>query len=340
MGVVTTINKPTPSMIHLSKYAESADTFIIVIGDKKTPEEWRLPRTKFFSLDSQFNSKFVKLAEKLPLNHYCRKNLGYVIAKESGAEWIYDTDDDNMPVRQIFSTPLEEVSGYKSKNPTNSWINYYTYFQDPSNQKLIWPRGFPLERIQSPNDLNLIAASAVSGIQQGCANLDPDVDAISRLIHGFTDIKFIDRPPLILQNTEWSPFNSQSTWFHRNLFALTYLPATCSFRVTDILRSFVASRVMEEMNQSISFHQASVEQYRNDHDLLKDFKDETFLYTNSQRIKDELQGITLPKDRSIADSIVLCYEMFVKNSWVEKIELEFLEVFLDLIDSSSTESAD
>jgi hypothetical protein len=49
-----------------------------------------------YSIKSQNKLDF-KLAKFLPLNHYARKNLGYLIAIKSGAEIIIETDDDNIP---------------------------------------------------------------------------------------------------------------------------------------------------------------------------------------------------------------------------------------------------
>ena len=38
-----------------------------------------------------------ELAKLLPVGHYVRKNLGYLLAMSAGAACIYETDDDNAP---------------------------------------------------------------------------------------------------------------------------------------------------------------------------------------------------------------------------------------------------
>lgn len=38
------------------------------------------------------------LVRKLPYKSYTRKMIGYLYAISQGAEWIYDTDDDNRPI--------------------------------------------------------------------------------------------------------------------------------------------------------------------------------------------------------------------------------------------------
>lgn len=79
-------------------------------------------------------------------------------------------------------------------------------------------------------------------IQQGLADNNPDVDAIYRLILPFPTI-FRKGRKVALGNNSWSPFNSQNTTWWKKAFPLLYLPSYCSFRMTDIWRSFVAQRI-------------------------------------------------------------------------------------------------
>ncbi|PIO68768.1 hypothetical protein TELCIR_09431 [Teladorsagia circumcincta] len=57
----------------------------------------------------------------LPYKSYTRKNIGYLYAIEHGAEWIYDTDDDNKPYGSC--TPTKEVA--LMKNSTKSLLQFY-----------------------------------------------------------------------------------------------------------------------------------------------------------------------------------------------------------------------
>ena len=74
-----------------------------------------------------------------------------------------------------------------------------------------------------------------------------------------------------------------------------YLPSTCTFRMTDIWRSFIAQRILWENDSNLLFHSASAEQDRNEHNLLKDFKDEVPGYENNQLIIDILTNLKLKK---------------------------------------------
>ena len=85
--VVTTINYPTPQ---LRKLAEIPGWHLVVVGDKKTPEDWHLENCEYLSPSRQLELGY-ELAKALPWNHYARKNIGYLYAIERGAKIIYDT---------------------------------------------------------------------------------------------------------------------------------------------------------------------------------------------------------------------------------------------------------
>ena len=67
--------------------------------------------------------------------------LGYLYAMRSGAQVIFETDDDNIPFAN-WSFP--SFTGHHYAVEENSgFVNVYKYFTD---QK-IWPRGLPLNKV-------------------------------------------------------------------------------------------------------------------------------------------------------------------------------------------------
>ena len=72
-----------------------------------------------------------------------------------------------------------------------------------------------------------------------------------------------------------------------------YLPAYCSFRMTDIWRSFVAQRIASVNGWSVLFRAATVRQRRNPHDLLRDFRDEVPGYLANREICVALEALRL-----------------------------------------------
>ena len=91
--VLTTINNPTKAVKDFSKLK---DYTLFVSGDNKTPDNWSLKNAKFLSMQNQ-RKQYPKLSSLVAENHYSRKNIAYIDAIQSGTEFIYETDDDNLP---------------------------------------------------------------------------------------------------------------------------------------------------------------------------------------------------------------------------------------------------
>jgi hypothetical protein len=106
-----------------------------------------------------------------------------------------------------------------------------------------------------------------------------------------------------------------------------YLPSMCSFRMTDIWRSFVAQRCLWETGSGVVFHAAEVEQRRNEHNLLKDFEHEVDGYLGNERMAEVLQGLTLGE--SIEDNLFCCYEALVREGFLPEEELGLVRLWLN-----------
>ena len=83
-SIVTTIQAPTTSVLALARFGHQFDIPVLAVGDRKSPVcDW--PRgSEFLSLAHQKSMSF-RLAELLPVDHYSRKNLGYLEAIARGA---------------------------------------------------------------------------------------------------------------------------------------------------------------------------------------------------------------------------------------------------------------
>lgn len=305
----------------LNKFAEESTSHnipFIVIGDTKSPKEFDLSGCDFYSVDRQNNLKFT-LAKNLPFKHYARKNLGYLIAMSKGAETIIETDDDNFPLSNFWDDRKKSVNAYLLSD--KDWVNIYKYFTDAH----IWPRGFALENIQDIlpklEDQILIECP----IQQGLADENPDVDAIYRLILPLP-ITFNKTENIALGNNSFCPFNSQNTTWFREAFPLLYLPSYCSFRMTDIWRSFIAQRIAWTCGWPILFHRSSVWQQRNDHNLMADFHDEIPGFINNSQIYKCLKKLKLKEGiENIPENMLLCYKKLIKLNLISSEELILLD---------------
>jgi hypothetical protein len=322
--VITTI-APSSNYI-LKKYAKLAikNNFeFIIIGDKKSPLNFLLNGAIYFSLKKQKSLQF-NLSKTLPINHYSRKNLGYLIAMQKNPETIIETDDDNIPLKKFFNKKKNiKQKTYVLKK--SGWVNVYKFF----TKKNIWPRGFALEELKKPLPPIKKISKVVCPIQQGLADQNPDVDAIYRLTSELP-IVFKKSGNISLGSGSISPFNSQNTTWFRVAYPLMYLPSYCSFRMTDIWRSFIAQRIAWTCGWSILFHNSTVIQKRNAHNLIRDFQDEVVGYENNHRIMSNLVKLKLkPGVKNIRHNMFLCYQELVKINLIDKKEIQLLKAWFD-----------
>ena len=323
-AIITTIQEPTPAVRALAARLRPLDAPLLIIGDKKGPRRFELQGTRFLDLDAQLASPF-ELARQLPVGHYTRKNVGYLEAIAQGAGCIYETDDDNAPLDdwalRTLETPALRVTDV-------GWVNVYRHF----SEKRIWPRGLPLDGlvesfargVSTGQQSNMVRAP----IQQGLANGSPDVDAIWRLVLD-QHFHFEQRPSVVLGQGSWCPFNSQSTWWWPEAYPLLYLPSHCSFRMTDIWRSFIAQRCLWEMGLGVVFHSAEVVQDRNEHNLMRDFTDEIPGYQRNRELAQVLENTALrPGVGEVAGNLRRCYEALVGKDFFSTEELKLVDAWL------------
>jgi hypothetical protein len=320
--VITTINSPNATLLQVAEGCHQHKIRMIVIGDSKSPSNFHIPGVEYYGLKAQRDSGLA-YAKLCPERHYARKNIGYLLACRGGAEVIIETDDDNLPTPDFWQTRqrYQEVEAIEE----SGWLNVYRYFTDD----LIWPRGLPLSKIQRSKSPVTSASVRDCPIQQGLANENPDVDAIFRLTLPLP-FNFSKRATLALGRGVWCPFNSQNTTWFRDSFPLLYLPSYCSFRMTDIWRSFVAQRLSWEMDWALLFHSVTVWQDRNDHDLMRDFSEEIPGYLNNEAIGEELEKLTLKKGGSaINDNLRSCYVKLNQMGLVSKEELALVDAWVE-----------
>ena len=278
--IITSINYPTKA---LHEFSQLADWQVVVVADRKTPTDWQLENVKILTVEEQ-QAMPLQTVKFLPWNHYARKNLGYLYALMQGAELLYETDDDNIPY-ESWQTGFPFASEIDADVPATpaKFINAYHHFCSEH----VWPRGFPLTAVlhqaEETQALRRQPAHKIAPIQQGLADLEPDVDAIYRLTVG-KQITFNKATPLYVPSGSYCPFNSQNTLWYPDAFPYLCLPVTVPSRVTDIWRGYIAQRFLHRQNQGVLFCSASVYQERNYHNLHHDFVEELQLYTRTEAL--------------------------------------------------------
>src|SRR5580692_10203006 len=92
--VTTTINAPTKA---IRLFDAMTDWQLVVIGDLKTPPDYRLERGLYVDPASQ--TKYdPALSEAIGWNCIQRRNFGLLMAYDMGAEIVAVVDDDNVPL--------------------------------------------------------------------------------------------------------------------------------------------------------------------------------------------------------------------------------------------------
>jgi hypothetical protein len=320
--VITSIaDQHHPVLNQFAAAATRENVSFILVGDTKSPREFELQGCDFYSIQRQQELSF-QLSKILPTKHYARKNIGYLVAIKNGAKVIIESDDDNIPLPGFWDVRSKSVDA--SLLLRQGWVNVYKYFSEHH----IWPRGFALEHVQDKLPA-LVASSKINcPIQQGLADDNPDVDAIYRLILPLP-IVFNQSQSVALGEGAICPFNSQNTSWFQEAFPLLYLPSYCSFRMTDIWRSFVAQRIAWTCGWSILFHRTTVRQERNEHNLMHDFRDEIPGYTNNLQLFKGLEELKLTDGpENIPSNMIACYRKLIEMGLVNSAELQLVEAWL------------
>jgi len=323
--VVTSISSPNAVLRALAEGSIKHGWDFIVAGDSKSPEVFDLEGCRFLSLTVQQSLGYT-FAELCPTKSYARKNIGYLEAIAKGAQVVVETDDDNFP-RDTFWQPRSPRMVCRTVKE-DQWVNVYGYF----SKRFIYPRGLPLDYARDvppppadPQELNC-------PVQQGLADENPDVDATYRMLFPLPLSFDAGIAPVALADKAWCPFNSQNTTFFAEVFPLLYLPAYCSFRMTDIWRSFIAQRVLHHLGYPVLFHGATVWQERNEHSLHKDFIDEIPGYRDNNAIRTALMNLNFGVTCSIPRLIEFSYQCLIRNGWVGAEEEALLSAWLSDLD--------
>ena len=315
--VITTIQDATPAV---EAFAALEDWTAVIVGDKKTPSSWKdRDDVVYLGIDEQ-EALFPDLAAQLPLNHYSRKNVGYLYAIGRGAELIAESDDDNHPL-EGWGTALPSQGVYATVTSPRV-ANIYAHFTDEE----IWPRGFPLELILKREPLQVAKREQSEvAIEQQLVHGEPDVDAIYRLVIG-RDAQFVYNEPLVTDAGVYAPFNSQNTFWRDLAFPFLYLPCTVTFRFTDILRGWVAQRCAWSYDGRLAFTAPTVFQDRNDHNLLTDFKSEIPVYLRTLETLDALDSVDAGTDPG--EMLVACYDALISADIVPETEMPIVEAWV------------
>ena len=117
--IITSINPITEAV---KKFAEINGWHVLIIGDNKSIR-YNGSNLTFLDLNDQKNLNLSSF-NTTPINHYSRKNLGYLYAIKNNADLIYDTDDDTFPYENWTANDFICQNNIKSLD----FINPFEFF--------------------------------------------------------------------------------------------------------------------------------------------------------------------------------------------------------------------
>ena len=296
--IITTIN---PLNDNIKQFTKIDNFRTIIIGDVKS-SVYEYENLIFLSIEDQMHLEYESI-KTIPKNHYSRKNIGYLYAIDNNSDIIYESDDDTFIQNVDYIKNIKFNSNKNISSIDSNTINIYKFF----TEKNIWHRGFDLTKINDELKYTEDDKFSNIGVWQGLINGDTDVDAIYRLTNKDINIKFEDNIELSLNKGTYSPFNTQNTLWRKECFPLLYLPISVNFRFTDILRGYVAQRIMWEYQYLLGVHSPDVFQIRNHHNYFKDFLDEISMYIAIPKLMDILNNIKLT-GKSMTEDLYLIYK--------------------------------
>ena len=325
--VLTTINIPKL----LFDYADNFEKYrhektmidFIIVGDLKTPSSSaeiaeslseRGFNAIYFSVKKQkeWLLKFPKLNKIVPYNSDNRRNLGYLLAKERGAESIISIDDDNYPQQDKDYLLGHSMIGQNKELlevlSENNWYNICRHLETKP-KRTIYPRGFPYSKRWKDGQ----AFKKTSGrivMNAGLWLEFPDVDAVTNL-NELIKVVSVEQKNYMLSFSVFSPINTQNTAFYKDILPCYWyvrmgevVQGTKIDRYGDILSGFFAQKVIHHMGDRISFGLPAAIHRRNTHDFLED-------------LRQEMSGMILvEKLIPILESIKLCSNSY-EGSYLE-----------------------
>jgi hypothetical protein len=254
------------------------DWLLIVAGDKKTPQDYKLKRGTYLSVEDQHNYD-KPLSNAIGWNTCSRRTFAILCAYDMGADVIATVDDDNIPYdwwgKDLLLDKAVEVNFYLTDLVAFDPVGAVT------NSRL-WHRGFPLPLLTKRRYI-FKTKTICRSVQADFWNGNPDVDAICRMEHAPTDCIFLENY-FPLASSVFSPFNSQNTFLSRMV-----IPDYFIFPGMDRTNDIWASYYAESKGWLPVYGRASVFQKRNEHDLIKDMQGEYLGYEKNLNLIQDLQ---------------------------------------------------
>ena len=292
--VLTTINDPAlldGYYANFEAYDRLGQIRIIVIPDRKTPpaayERCASLRRRGMEIvcptieEQETYLRRIGLPYGLiPYNSANRRNIGYLLALEAGADFLVSIDDDNYCTAeedffQAHSVVCEGPADAEAVESSSGWFNLCDLMRiEPPSP--VYPRGFPYFARHKEPEIKERKVQTTIRMNAGLWLQEPDLDGITWLVAPVRAKQFSGRSRVLGDQT-WSPINTQNTALHRDVIPSYYfirmgypLAGLPIDRYGDIFSGYFSQACVRHMGHAIRAGTPVAEHRRNSHNYLKD----------------------------------------------------------------------
>ena len=297
--ITTTINHTTEA---ITRFDKLKDWQLVVIGDLKTPKDYKL-ECGIYVPPAEQEAYDKELSDAIGWNCIQRRNFGLLWAADMGADIVALIDDDNIPYedwgQHLMIGQETEVNYYETNLPAFDPVG-------ATNECHLWHRGYPLLLLPQRDYSRLSRKTLVPDVQADFWNGDPDIDALCRMEHA-PECHF-DVCCFPLASNKLAPFNSQNTFLEGTLLKDYFLFPHVG-RMDDIWASYY----LQAKGATVVYGKASVYQQRNEHDLIRDMKQEYLGYENNLNIVKDLAGDPEKLRNYLPEKSIKAFELYRRH---------------------------
>ena len=276
---------------NFARYGRLGQVEVIVVPDQKTPPavfagcrelSQRGLGCRCPSLEEQeaFLNSVGLPAHLVPYNSDNRRNVGFLMALASGADFLISLDDDNycLPEGDVFAAHAVVTAGegeHAVVESPNRFFNFCDLLE--FNQAAApYPRGYPYFARRSDHPTIRTVGRAEVHMNAGLWLCDPDVDAITWLVSAPHVVGFKGDSVVLGLNT-WSPVNTQNTALRREAIPSYYfvrmgypVGGASIDRYGDIFSGYFAQACVKQVGGLVRAGAPVADHRRNSHNHLRD----------------------------------------------------------------------
>jgi hypothetical protein len=347
--VITTIN--VPSLLsgyadNFAKYGHLGEVKTIIVGDRKTPhEECRQladqltakgSKTTYLDLPAQekYLDRFPKFKPLVPYNSDNRRNIGYLMAVEEGADILVAVDDDNFVMEEDWyagHAHLGQRRSHQTVSTSTGWFNSCSCMEyEPP--RTIYARGYPYHKRWIEHKETYTTSDGRVVLNGGMWLREPDVDSLTRLSQPVCGVK-VTKPCIMLARGIMAPINTQNTAFHRDTVPAFYfvpvgdpIGGVACDRYGDIWAGFFLKKVIDHLDDRITFGDPACDHRRNVHRLLQDLEVEMWSVVLTDQLVDHLATWTL-SGKTYCEAYLSLADHLERAEWKHKVHAGAIKEF-------------